>query len=119
MHALDKEEDGCYCINWKLNMKTKLYGALLGDCIGSPYEFNNYKGKDFQLFDENRSFFTDDSVMTIAIAEALLDHPLISMRYGIVPVFAKYMQKWGKMYPDAGYGGRLSRQTFGSLRGTR
>lgn len=46
-----------------------MYGAILGDIIGSPYEFdrNNYKAKDFPLFSE-RSQFTDDTVMTLAAA---------------------------------------------------
>ena len=51
-----------------------MYGAILGDIVGSPYEFdcNNYKGKDFPLFSQ-RSEFTDDTVMTLAVAKALLD----------------------------------------------
>ena len=46
-----------------------MYGAILGDIVGSPYEFdcNNYKGKDFPLFSQ-RSEFTDDTVMTLAVA---------------------------------------------------
>ena len=50
-----------------------MYGAILGDIIGSPYEFNRGdKTKDFPLFSE-RSRFTDDTVMTIAVADAFLD----------------------------------------------
>ena len=50
-----------------------MYGALLGDMIGAPYEFDRgNKTKEFPLFCEE-SHFTDDSVMTIAVAEALLD----------------------------------------------
>ena len=51
-----------------------MYGAILGDIVGSPYEFdcNNYKAKDFPLF-SRRSDFTDDTVMTLAVARALLD----------------------------------------------
>ena len=52
-----------------------MYGALLGDIIGSPYEFDmGDKTKDFPLFCE-RSEFTDDSVMTIAVAEAFYGVP--------------------------------------------
>ena len=49
-----------------------MYGAILGDIVGSPYEFdyNNYKGKDFPLFSQ-RSEFTDDTVMTLAVARAV------------------------------------------------
>ena len=48
-----------------------MYGAILGDIIGSPYEFdqNNIKTTDFELFSD-RSEFTDDSIMTLAVAEA-------------------------------------------------
>ena len=50
-----------------------MYGAILGDMIGSPYEFDRgNKTKDFPLFSK-RSVFTDDSVMTIAVADAFLD----------------------------------------------
>ena len=50
-----------------------MYGAILGDIIGSPYEFDmGGKTKDFPLFSRN-SRFTDDTVMTIAVAEALMD----------------------------------------------
>ena len=49
-----------------------MLGAILGDMIGAPYEFDRGdKTKDFPLFSE-KSEFTDDSVMTIAVAEALL-----------------------------------------------
>ena len=50
-----------------------MYGAILGDMIGAPYEFDRgNKTKDFPLF-SRRSEFTDDSVMTIAVAEALMN----------------------------------------------
>ena len=51
-----------------------MYGAILGDIVGSPYEFdcNNYKAKDFPLFSQ-QSEFTDDTVMTLAVAKALMD----------------------------------------------
>lgn len=49
-----------------------MLGAIIGDIVGSIYEFDNIKTKDFELFDD-KCFFTDDSVMSIAVAEALLD----------------------------------------------
>ena len=50
-----------------------MYGAILGDMIGAPYEFDRgNKTKEFPLF-VTQSHFTDDSVMTVAVAEALLD----------------------------------------------
>ena len=83
-----------------------MYGAILGDMIGAPYEFDRgNKSKDFPLFCR-RSEFTDDSVMTIAVAEALMDTPGRSddeIRKALIAS----MQRWGRMYPDAGYGGRF------------
>ena len=83
-----------------------MYGAILGDIIGSPYEFDmGDKTKDFPLFSEN-SYFTDDTVMTIAVAEAFVDAPndekVIRQR------LIQSMQKWGHRYPGAGYGVRFS-----------
>ena len=83
-----------------------MYGALLGDMIGAPYEFDRgNKTKDFPLFCEH-SHFTDDSVMTIAVAEALLDHPGASDDM-IRAALIESMQKWGHRYPNAGYGRRF------------
>lgn len=48
-----------------------LWGAIIGDIVGSIYEFDNIKTKDFPLFTE-RGFITDDSCMTIAVADALM-----------------------------------------------
>lgn len=83
-----------------------MYGAILGDMIGSPYEFDRgSKTKEFPLF-SSRSEFTDDSVMTIAIAEALMD-TIGRSDNEIRAALVKSMQKWGRRYPDAGYGGRF------------
>ncbi len=83
-----------------------MYGALLGDMIGSPYEFDRgNKTKDFPLFIAG-SEFTDDSVMTIAVAKALMDtigQDDISIKYAVI----RSMQKWGRRYPHAGYGARF------------
>ena len=49
-----------------------MLGAIIGDIVGSPYEFNNIKTTDFPLF-SNKSKFTDDTVMTMAVAEALME----------------------------------------------
>ena len=49
-----------------------MLGAIAGDVIGSPYEFNRIKTTDFPLF-SRRSEFTDDTVLTVAVAEALLE----------------------------------------------
>ena len=88
-----------------------MYGAILGDIIGSPYEFDQGdKTKDFPLFVET-SEFTDDTVLTIAVADAffnsmddnsLLDDELV--KNTLIYAFKKY----GKAYPHAGYGARFS-----------
>jgi ADP-ribosylglycohydrolase len=81
-----------------------MYGAILGDIVGSPYEFdcNNYKAKDFPLFSRG-SDFTDDTVMTLAVAKALL-----STRgqddAAIKAALVREMQQLGRAYPDRGYG---------------
>ena len=77
-----------------------MLGAIIGDIVGSVYEWNNIKTKDFPLFRED-CFFTDDTVMTCAVAEAI-------MNGGKEDDFIDAMKKYGKMYPDAGYGARFS-----------
>ena len=86
-----------------------MYGAILGDMIGAPYEFDRgkKKTKDFPLFIP-RSHYTDDSAMTIAVAEALMDsrgRPDEEVRKALVDS----MQRWGTRYPNAGYGGMFYR----------
>lgn len=85
-----------------------MYGAILGDMIGAPYEFGGeMKSKDFPLFGEGARF-TDDTVMTVAVAEALLD-ALGAEDEAIASAVAMSMQRWGRRYPNAGYGGRFRR----------
>ena len=78
-----------------------MLGALVGDIIGSIYEFQNVKSIDFDLFTP-WSTYTDDSVMTLAVAKWLIEdkehtkHHLISC-----------MQELGRRYPKAGYGGNF------------
>jgi len=87
-----------------------MYGAILGDIIGSPYEFDRgNKTKDFPFFDKGATF-TDDSVMTIAVAEALMQaitDGVIDDEAATKDLIIDSMHKWGHKYPDAGYGGRF------------
>ena len=84
-----------------------LYGAILGDIVGSPYEFGNgYKSKDFPLF-VGESHFTDDSVMTMAVARALTLAGRGAGREAVCRLATEQMSAWGNRYPDAGYGGRF------------
>ena len=82
-----------------------MYGAILGDIIGSPYEFDRGgKTKDFPLFSP-RSKYTDDTVMTVAVADALMKTPAGAADGEYRRNLAACMQKWGNDYPWAGYGG--------------
>ena len=95
-----------------------MIGAILGDIIGSPYEFdeNNIKTKKFPLF-VGKSTFTDDSVLTVAVAEALMDareKGLFASQNRqdgdddeIRDLVVKSLKKWGRKYPSAGYGARF------------
>lgn len=86
-----------------------MYGAILGDIIGSPYEFDmGGKTKEFPLFSKN-STFTDDTVMTIAVAEAFLDAQPNADTQWIRNRLVQGMQRYGKAYPHAGYGGMFRR----------
>ena len=76
-----------------------MLGAIVGDIVGSVYEWDNIKTKNFPLFRED-CFFTDDTVMTCAVAEAI-------MNGGQKDDFIDAMKKYGRMYPDAGYGARF------------
>lgn len=75
-----------------------MLGAIAGDIIGSHYEYVNDKSYDFELI-PNGSSFTDDTVMTLAIAQWIIESDSLSSSELI-----KYMQTLGRRYPDAGYG---------------
>ena len=81
--------------------EVKMLGALVGDIVGSVYEFQNTKSTDFELFTPN-STFTDDSVMTLAVAKWLLEDCVHTTRHLI-----RCMQELGDRYPNAGYGGNF------------
>lgn len=86
-----------------------MYGAILGDIIGSPFEFDRGdKTKDFKLF-SRKSHFTDDSVMTLAVCEALLKVGQDATVKEIEDTVISSMQSWGRRYPRAGYGGYFRR----------
>ena len=72
----------------------KMLGSIIGDIIGSPYEFHNIKSKDFKLFCNN-SCFTDDTILTCATAEWLL--------FGKDP--KEVLKKWGNLYKNRTYEG--------------
>jgi len=84
-------------------IKNPLLGAICGDMIGVPYEFRKNKAeKDFPLW-SNYSNFSDDTVMAVAVAEWLLNPPYNTSN------LIKIMRKWGRKYPNVGYGTMFGR----------
>ena len=75
-----------------------MLGAIAGDIIGSIYEFDPIKTKDFPLFGEGVTF-TDDTVCTVAVAECILEGG----------DFAAFLKGYGRRYPDRGYGTMFAR----------
>ncbi len=75
-----------------------MLGAIAGDIVGSVYEAHSIKTKDFPLFDD-RCAFTDDTVLTVAIADAVLSGAS----------YADTVRRTGRRFPDAGYGGSFIR----------
>ena len=89
-----------------------LFGAILGDIIGSPYEFDmGDKTKDFPLFSDS-STYTDDTVMTLAVAAGLMRiSPAMEdeeIRQELIP----YLRYYGRRFPYAGYGGMFVQWLF-------
>lgn len=78
-----------------------MIGAIIGDIVGSAYEFWPIRRKNFELFNLG-SLFTDDSVMTIAVGCALMRHRQDGEDFSAALI--EEMQKLGRRYPDAGYG---------------
>lgn len=81
-----------------------MLGAIVGDIVGSVYEFCNHRSKDFELF-KPQCFATDDSIMTLAIAKAVLESA--PDHRDLAENAVKYMREVGQPYPDCGYGGRF------------
>lgn len=78
-----------------------MLGAIIGDIVGSIYEFSNIRTKNFEFFNK-KCFFTDDTVMTIAISNALLNsgEDFSNLEQNTIIE----MQKYGKIYPYLSYG---------------
>lgn len=100
-----------------------MIGAIIGDIVGSRFEFNNHRNKDFELFTE-KCQVTDDSIMTLAVAKAIMEaEKIIKPSIGrddfdsdyyllIEKMTIKYMQEIGRKYPYCGYGGMFSKWVF-------
>lgn len=83
-----------------------MIGAIIGDIVGSRFEFDNLKSKDFKMFDA-KCDFTDDSVMTLAIAKALQSYETITDMEAFKKHLVKVMHEVGMRYPYCGYGGHF------------
>lgn len=83
-----------------------MLGALIGDIAGSRFEFDNHKSKEFELFD-NECDFTDDSVMTLAVAKALVTCDEVTDYGEFKNHLVKMMHRVGGRYMGCGYGGRF------------
>ena len=83
-----------------------MYGAIIGDMVGAPYEFDRSpKIKDFGPLFIQESGYTDDSMMTIAVADAIMTAGNEADEQNMKAHLVASMQKWGRQYPNAGYGG--------------
>lgn len=86
-----------------------MIGAIIGDIVGSRFEFNNHRSKDFELFTDN-CFPTDDSIMTVAVGQAIAecqgDYSNLSRKA------IECMQDLGRIYPDCGFGGMFYQWIF-------
>ncbi|MDR0197785.1 MAG: ADP-ribosylglycohydrolase family protein [Oscillospiraceae bacterium] len=98
-----------------------MLGAIVGDIVGSRFEFNNHRNKEFDLFAEG-CFVTDDSVMTLAVAKAIMEDaktksPSTQKRDDdyctrLPGLAVKYMREIGRKYPNCGFGGMFRRWVF-------
>lgn len=86
-----------------------MIGAIIGDVVGSRFEFNNRLSKEFDFFHRNCEF-TDDTVMTCAVAQGLMDSKEDFSNLSEKTIEA--MQKIGRQFPDCGYGARFINWMF-------
>ena len=106
----------CY---WSYNCHTQItrqkvstenmFGAVVGDIVGSRFEFNNIKTKDFELFHRDCSF-TDDSILTIAVAQSILAARGDPETLADITVLS--MRTLGRRYPDQSWGAMFSLWLF-------
>ena len=87
-----------------------MIGAIIGDISGSKYEFNNIKSKVFELMEEG-CHYTDDTIMTLAVAE-ILQNDLQYDKDAIIDT----IKKWGRAFPDLSYGSKFKEWLFSDSR---
>ena len=93
-----------------------MIGAIVGDIAGSRFEFHNRKTKEFSMLvsrgeEERCCYFTDDTVMTLAVAQAIIDWRTNGSgdMADLSAAAVSRMQEFGRRYPHAGYGGAFRR----------
>ena len=94
-----------------------MIGAIIGDIAGSRFEFNNHRSKEFDLLTDSCSV-TDDSIMTLAVARAILEASKAipsdtdDFYAALSELTVKYLREIGRRYPRCGFGGRFYRWIF-------
>ncbi|GHU75694.1 hydrolase [Clostridia bacterium] len=96
-----------------------MLGAIIGDIVGSRFEFDNYRHKDFELFGKGCKV-TDDSIMTLAVAKSIIgadaatDRESADYHATLARYTVKNMRDIGQNYPNCGYGGSFAKWMFSS-----
>lgn len=92
-----------------------MLGAIIGDIVGSRFEFHNYRGKNFTLFTKY-NYYTDDSVCTCAIADALYEFSLLKNGSDkqLFDLTVDKLQKFGRIFTGRGFGGSFYRWIYSS-----
>ncbi|HPZ00461.1 MAG TPA: ADP-ribosylglycohydrolase family protein [Clostridiales bacterium] len=83
-----------------------MIGALIGDIVGSVYEFHNIHTKDFPFFRED-CHPTDDSIMTLALAQSLMEYEDSARTVDLKSRAVQNMRQFGRRHPYGGYGGQF------------
>lgn len=92
-----------------------MIGAIIGDVVGSRFEFKNTDQKDFKFFSDE-CVFTDDTVMTCAVAEALMQCKKHEGNYNNLMGYAvEWFHRVGRRHPFCGYGGRFFHWMHGDI----
>ena len=95
--------------------KCRMIGAIIGDVVGSRFEFKNTNKKNFKFFHEE-CCFTDDSVMTLAVAESIMRCWEGRKSFTDLDTYAVgWLHRVGRRYPSCGYGGRFFKWMLGDV----
>ena len=89
-----------------------MLGAIIGDIVGSRFEFDNHKSKEFGLFGgdglrRRPCNFNDDTVLTAAVADALMTVGKLFDEKTLIGTLIYKMHEYGRLYPNAGFGGKF------------